>query len=79
MAKDSLAAALDAVAEPGVGGKGLKVLVLFGDRPDVLEAIIRARRDRRLSFAQIATVLSDEGKSVSSAAVAKWLAAEGVK
>jgi hypothetical protein len=74
-----LAAGLDEVVPSGAGGAGLRIVNLFGDQPEVLDAIRRARRDRKLSFAAIAKFLTVNGDHpVSSAAVQTWLAKEGI-
>jgi len=66
------------ILTPATGGHGSKVDYLFGDKPDVLDAIIDARK-RRCSFRQIAMALSVDGETVSSGAVQNWLAARGIK
>jgi hypothetical protein len=76
---DPLAAGLDGLASSGTGGSGPRVLVLFGDRPEVLESIRRARRDRKLSYAAIAKFLTVNGEQhISAGAVQKWLDKEGI-
>lgn len=75
---DPLAAALDAVAEPTNGGTTSRVEFLFGNRPDVLASIERARRDRKLSYRQIAKVLSADGASISEGAIQGWLNKRGI-
>lgn len=69
---DPLAAALDA-ARPKQTSSVCRVLVLFGDRPDVLESIKRARVDRLLSYDQIAGILSTPGASLSGSAIKTYL------
>ena len=69
--------ALNSLA-PVTSGHGSKVDYLFGDKPDVIEAIIEARK-RRCSFRQIAMALSTEDQTVSPGAVQNWLAAKGIK
>lgn len=59
-------------------GRGLKLEELFGERPDILEAIIVARVERKLSYQSIADVLSRDGEYVSPTAVQNWLRARGV-
>lgn len=76
MAADKLVETLGGIA-PQTGGVGLKVLVEFGDRPEVLDAIIAAR-GRRCSYRQIATALSQNGVSISAPAVQAFLASRGV-
>lgn len=78
--RKSLVEALDGETAIGRGSPGkLRVKELFGDRPEVIEAIIRARRDRRLSYAHIADTLNQEpGISISEGAVKLFLRREGV-
>lgn len=54
---DPLAVALSE-ATMTTGGTRLKVEQLFGDRPEVIEAIISARRDRKLGYQTIAKLIS---------------------
>lgn len=76
---DPLAAALDELVEPASGGTKLRILQLFEDRPAVLDSIRSARRDRHLSFNQIAERLTTSGEEpVSSAAVKAWLKRQGI-
>jgi hypothetical protein len=77
---DPIVAALDS-ALPTAGGQRPKLLVLYGDRPEVLEAVVRARTSRGLSYEAIAKVLTKnapEGESVSAGAVKKWLDAQSI-
>lgn len=50
-----------------------KIEKLFGERPQVLDSIVRARVDRKLSFQHISDLLSSEGESVSPESVKNWL------
>lgn len=75
---DPLAVALDLVERGRNGGTEGRVVALFGDRPDVLDAIRRARLDRKLSYAQIAKVLSADGEPISEGAVKSWLSRQGI-
>jgi hypothetical protein len=61
-------------------GEG-RVQFLFGGRPAVLEAIVVARRDRKLSYSQIAKLLSRDkpGVTVSSGSVKNWLEGRGIQ
>lgn len=59
------------------GGSGMKVMLLFGDQPDVLDAIVEARK-RRCSFVQIAKAISTPDAPISDAAVKKFLMSRGV-
>lgn len=77
MAKNNIVNTLNQIA-PQTGGHGLKVLVEFGDQPEVLEAILEARA-RRCSYRQIAMALSQNGVSISQGAVQAFLASKGVK
>lgn len=73
---DSLAEKLNATAGPA---KLTGVERIFGDRPEVLEAIKSARRDRKLSYQTIATTLSTEADiSISDGAVRNWLSKNGI-
>lgn len=62
------------------GGTKLKVDVLFGDRPDVLTAIKKARVERKLGFQTIARLISaaEPKNSISDTAVENWLKAQGI-
>lgn len=60
-------------------GAGLRVDELFGDRPDILDAIRVARSERKVSFQFIADILSKEGETVSGTAVQNWLRGQGVQ
>jgi hypothetical protein len=59
------------------GGSGMRVMLLFGDQPDVLDAIVEARK-RRCSFVQIAKAISTPEASVSDSAVKKFLMSRGI-
>jgi hypothetical protein len=77
---DPLTAALDALEMSGDNGKRMKIDVLFGDRPDVLDSIRRARRDRRVTFVEIAKKLSAAAPiEVGATAVASWLHSQGIE
>lgn len=76
---DPLAALLDETKSLGHTGKKTRIEMLYGDRPDVLDAIRRARAERRLSFRQISQVLSSEGESISEGSVQKWLRSQGIE
>lgn len=81
MSKGSnLVAALDGEVAIGRGTPGrLRVHELFGDRPEVIEAIIRARRDRKLSYGHIAETLNrDPDIHISEGAVKSFLKREGI-
>lgn len=57
----------------------LKVDVLFGDRPQVQESIIRARTERKLSYGDIAKALSaDPTIQISDGAIKSWLDQKGI-
>lgn len=56
-----------------------KIDRLFADRPEVQASIIKARTERKLSFQQIAQVLStDPDVSISDGAVKGWLNRNGI-
>lgn len=74
---DPLASVLLAARPEGNTQVG-RVVQLFGHRPDVLKAIIVARRDNRLGWAQIAKVLSTDGTVVRPDTVKSWCATQGV-
>jgi len=74
---DPIADALDGAAQIKGGAGMLRIDYLFGDRPAVLEAIKRARYQRKLSHQQIADLISTPEAKVSSAAVQNWLKVNG--
>lgn len=76
--RDDLAAGLDQLTAGPGGGTTPKVIQLYGDRPEVLDAIRRARSERHLSFKQIAVYLSANGPSISEGAVQTWLNKQGI-
>lgn len=76
MPKSAVAAALNSLV-PTMNSSIHKIVMLFGDQPDVLEAIREARR-RRCSYAQIAKTLSSPDAAVSESAVKSWLQAQGI-
>ena len=56
-----------------------KIDKLFGERPQVLESIIKARKERNLSYTEIAKVLSSDPEiSVSDTSVKNWLDKKGI-
>ena len=67
---------LTAKEVPRRGGQRLRVDVLFGDQPDVLDAIRVARYELGKSTNLIAEYLSEFGEPISAAAVAGWLRAQ---
>lgn len=76
--KDPLASALDEALPIGTP-KTSKVDQYFADRPEVLESIIKARTERKLSYKQIAKVLSSEdGVQIGEGSVKNWLQAKGI-
>jgi hypothetical protein len=62
---------------PTTGGTTMRVLMLFADQPEVLDAIIEARQ-RRCSYQQIAKAISTPEATVSDGAVKKFLASRGI-
>lgn len=72
-----LVAQLEA-ARPLDNGRRLLLDDMFGNEPEVLEAVKTARRDRGLSYRVIAEVLSKRGEQVSQGAVQNWLRAQGI-
>lgn len=76
---DPLAAALDAAHDEHRHTNRSKIEILFGERPEVLDSIRRARRERKLSYAQIARVLTREsGTRITDGVVSGWLATQGI-
>lgn len=59
-------------------GVKLRIDVLFGDRPDVLDAI-RTARANGASHATIAKILSDDGQRVGFGAVRNWMLSQGIE
>jgi transposase len=77
--KDPLVEALDSMVTTNSHGSVSKMDYFFGDRPEVLEAVIRARRDRKLTHKQIAEALSKDPKvEISDRAVGTWLQRKGI-
>lgn len=76
MPKSSVLAALESLT-PNMNTSIHKVVVMFGDQPDVLEAIRQARL-RKCSYSQIAKALSSPDASISEAAIRSWLASQGI-
>lgn len=62
----------------GTGGAPHKIETLFGDQPDVLDAI-RTARLNGASIGEIARILSERGEVISEGAVRNWLRSQGVK
>lgn len=61
------------------GGQQMRIPMLFGDRPEVLDAIRAARRDRKASWQAISDLLSRHGHRISATAVRNWLVSEGIE
>jgi CTP:molybdopterin cytidylyltransferase MocA len=76
VAKNAMATALEALT-PNVSRSTYKILVMFGDQPEVLEAIRQARA-RRCSYSQIAKTLTTPNAPISETAIKSWLDAEGI-
>jgi hypothetical protein len=76
MAKNALVTALESL-KPASSANRPKVVVLFGDQPEVLEAIREARR-RKCSFVQIAKTLSTPDNPISETAIKSWLTSQGI-
>jgi hypothetical protein len=76
MAKNALLSALESL-RPMTSNNTPKVIVLFGDQPEVLEAI-KAARLRKCSYAQIAKTLSTPEAPISETAIKSWLAMQGI-
>lgn len=77
MAKSALVTALDSL-RPTSNGNVPKIVVLFGDQPEVLEAI-KAARLRKCSYAQIAKTLSTPDAPISESAIKSWLTMQGIE
>jgi hypothetical protein len=75
---NALAAGLDGLVSTGNDGTVLKIDQLFSDQPDVLEAIKRARVERRLGYTTIAGYLTKNGYKVGHSAVKRWLEVQGI-
>jgi len=59
-------------------GQGLLLERLYADRPDVLEAVLAARRENGASWNSIALLLSeDQGRRVSITAVRNYCQRNG--
>ena len=76
MAKSALVTALESL-RPTSNGNVPKVLALFGDQPEVLEAI-KAARLRKCSYSQIAKTLSTVDNPISESAIKSWLGMQGI-
>jgi len=76
MANTNIVNALAGI-RPNTGGQGMKILVEFGDNPEILEAIVEARK-RRCSYRQISMALSQDGKKISQNAVQNYLTSIGM-
>jgi hypothetical protein len=76
---DPLAQALDGAAKGTAGGATQKVLQLFGDRPEALQSILRARSEKKLSWAQISKIIvATENVYISPGALQNWCLKQGV-
>jgi hypothetical protein len=76
MAKNALVTALENL-RPTTSGSVPKVVALFSDQPEVLEAI-KAARLRKCSYAQIAKTLSTPEAPISETAIKSWLTMQGI-
>lgn len=57
-----------------------KIEHFFGDRPQVLDSIVTARKERKLSYRQIAVILSkDPNVSIHEGTVKLWLDRKGIE
>lgn len=76
---DPLADALGQVERGRSGGRELKVIQEYGDRPQVIEAIVAMRRDRKLSCDDISAKIYElDGTYISSGALRTFLLKRGV-
>jgi DNA-binding MurR/RpiR family transcriptional regulator len=76
MARNALVTALESL-HPTSNGNMPKVIALFGNQPEVLEAIREARR-RKCSYVQIAKTLSTPENPISETAIKSWLTSQGI-
>lgn len=75
---DPIVAALEAASNRPYGSQS-KIDLLYGDRPEILEAIKSARVDKGLSTRVIADTLSQQGVPISRNAVEAWLKKQGIR
>lgn len=77
--QDPLALALSK-AVMATGGTRLKVEQLFEHRPEVLEEIIKARRDRKLGYQTIAKFITtvEPDNPIGAGAIEAWLTSKGI-
>lgn len=78
MSSKDLATGLDALPRGRSGGVVPKVIKYWGDQPEVLESIRRARRDNGHSAARIAEYLTSQGYPIAEGSIRKWLTSEGI-
>jgi DNA-binding MurR/RpiR family transcriptional regulator len=76
MARNALVTALESL-HPTSNGNMPKVIALFGNQPEVLEAIREARR-RKCSYVQIAKTLTTPEAPISETAIKSWLTSQGI-
>lgn len=76
---DPLANAILGADRP-TGRQALRIGVLFADRPEIMEAIIKARVEKRLGYKTIADIISsrEPENAVSDTAVKNWLRSKGI-
>lgn len=76
---DPLAEALGEVKGGKRGGREMRVIQEYGDRPAVLDAIVAMRRDRNLSCGTIVEKLRElDGAEISEGAIRTFLMKRGV-
>jgi len=76
MARNALVTALESL-HPTSNGNMPKVIALFGNQPEVLEAI-KAARLRKCSYVQIAKTLTTPENPISETAIKSWLTSQGI-
>lgn len=74
---DPILTALASLPPASSGGQPMKVVRVYGDRPDILEAIRQARLSGR-ACDKIARAISTDQHLISEAAVRKWLRSQGI-
>lgn len=77
---DPLAAELAALEVKGSGVAGSKVDLLFGNRPEVLDAIYEAVVVRHIGTGRVADMLSaDIGQVIGKSAIDRWVKHEKIR
>jgi hypothetical protein len=74
---DPIIDALDNLPELS-DGRTHRIVELYADQPEVLDAVKRARTRGR-SYEAIAATLSTQGKRISATSIRNWLRSEGIQ